>query len=124
MFVQRRKWLSNAIEAMQGADPVKLMLQDIQTLINKDSDVECKECALEDLQQHTEDIDLANGMFAGHGYESNSEMTTALLTNCDYDNTLRCFTCIVAFMAAWTQHDLVRHVCVCVFDKVASTDKF
>jgi len=49
---------------MQGADPVKLMLQDIQVLMSDNSSEECiekKELALENLQQHTEDIDLANG---------------------------------------------------------------
>ena len=49
---------------MQGADPVKLMLQDVQVLMSNscsDDDIEKKEIALENLQQHTEDIDLANG---------------------------------------------------------------
>jgi Nucleotide exchange factor Fes1 len=61
---QRKKWLAEAIEAMQGADPVKLMLQNIQVLLSDSSsedDIEKKELALEDLQLHTEDIDLANG---------------------------------------------------------------
>ena len=50
---------------MQGSDPVKLMLQDIQLLMdpgNTEEDMEKKEVALEDLQLHTEDIDLATGI--------------------------------------------------------------
>jgi hsp70-interacting protein len=61
MSEERRKWLNEAIESMQGADPVKLMLEDIKTILDEASDdIGKKELALESLQLHTEDIDLAN----------------------------------------------------------------
>lgn len=48
---------------MQGVDPVKLMLEDIKILINDgENGIERRQDALEDLQMHCEDIDLANGM--------------------------------------------------------------
>jgi len=62
---QRRQWLSDAIDSLQGSDPVKLMLQDIQVILSTDDDgdtVEKKAEALERLQLHTEDVDLANGL--------------------------------------------------------------
>jgi len=61
---QRRQWLSEAIDSIQGSDPVKLMLQDVQLILTAGDDndaIEKKEEALEDLQLHTEDVDLANG---------------------------------------------------------------
>jgi len=62
---QRRQWLSEAIDSLQGSDPVKSMLQDVQVvLITDDGDDESivkKVGALENLQLHTEDADLANG---------------------------------------------------------------
>jgi len=57
--------LSEAIDSLQGSDPVKLMLQDIQVILGTDDDgdsVEKKSEALENLQMHTEDVDLANGL--------------------------------------------------------------
>jgi len=62
--LQRRQWLSEAIDSIQGSDPVRVMLQDVQLILAADDDadaVERKEEALEDLQLHTEDVDLANG---------------------------------------------------------------
>jgi len=43
------------------------MLQDIQVILSTDSDgdaIEKKEEALENLQLHTEDVDLANGFLS------------------------------------------------------------
>ena len=63
---QRRQWLSEAIDSLQGSNPVKVMLQDIQVILTAGDDfgaVERKQEALEDLQLHTEDVDLANGCF-------------------------------------------------------------
>lgn len=60
---ETRQWLSEAIDSLQGSDPVKLMLQDIQVILSTDDDadaIEKKEEALENLQLHTEDVDLAN----------------------------------------------------------------
>jgi len=63
---QRRQWLSEAIDSLQGSDPVKRMLQDVQVILSSDTDdggdVDKKEDALEDLQLHAEDMDLANGL--------------------------------------------------------------
>ena len=71
-FAQRRQWLQEAIASMSGGDPVKAMLQNVEILLkpseNDETDIVAKELALEDLQLHTEDLDLANGtalFFAG-----------------------------------------------------------
>jgi len=69
LFVwQRRQWLSEAIDSIHGNDPIKLMLQDIQLILttgnaddDDDDNVVKKQEALENLQIHTEDVDLANG---------------------------------------------------------------
>jgi len=56
--------LSEAIDSLQGSDPVKSMLRDIQVVLSTDDDsdyIEKKAEALENLQLHTEDVDLANG---------------------------------------------------------------
>lgn len=61
---QRRQWLSEAIDSLQGSDPVKSMLRDIQVVLSTDDDsdyIEKKAEALENLQLHAEDVDLANG---------------------------------------------------------------
>ena len=67
---QRRQWLSEAIDSIQGNDPIKLMLQNIQLILttgdaddddDDDDTIVKKQEALEDLQIHTEDVDLANG---------------------------------------------------------------
>ena len=61
---QRRQWLSEAIDSLQGSQPIKVMLEDVQLILAAGDDedaVERKEQALEDLQLHTEDLDLANG---------------------------------------------------------------
>ena len=56
--------MSEAIDSLQGSDPVKLMLEYIQVILSTDDDgnsVEKKAEAIENLQLHCEDIDLANG---------------------------------------------------------------
>lgn len=61
MSDENRKWLEEALAGMQGVDPVKLMLEDIKILINDgENGIERRQDALEDLQMHCEDIDLAN----------------------------------------------------------------
>ena len=44
-----------------GKDPVKLMMDDLKVLTKQESTSEEKEEALEDLQMHCEDLDLARG---------------------------------------------------------------
>ena len=61
---QRRQWLSEAIDSLQGSQPIRVMLEDVQVILTAGDDegaVERKQEALEDLQLHTEDLDLANG---------------------------------------------------------------
>lgn len=61
MSSENRKWLEEALAGMQGTDPVKLMLEDIKIIINDtDNSLERRRSALEDLQMHCEDIDVAN----------------------------------------------------------------
>ena len=64
LTVKRRQWLSEAIDSLQGSQPIKVMLEDVQLILAAGDDedaIERKEEALEDLQLHTEDLDLANG---------------------------------------------------------------
>ena len=62
--VQRRQFLENAFRDLEAQDPIKVMLEDIRVILEPgetDDDKQKKERALDDLQMHVEDMDLANG---------------------------------------------------------------
>ena len=40
---QRRQWLSEAIDSLQGSQPIKVMLEDIQVILAADDDEEAVE---------------------------------------------------------------------------------
>ena len=68
-IIQRKQWLSEVMASMQGNDPVKMMIQDVQVLLNGGQEnIEEQAQALEDLQMYCEDIDLANGASIGSDY--------------------------------------------------------
>ena len=64
--VQRCKWLEEALAAMAGNNPIKKMIECIQTLVDGERPMEEQEQALDDLQDYCEDIDLANGSLFTH----------------------------------------------------------
>lgn len=68
MTQDRREWLQGALNQMVGTDPVKLMLELVKTILDHETQDEDREEALEELQMHCEDLDLARDFHKIGGY--------------------------------------------------------
>lgn len=71
MTDERRQFLADAFHDLEAHDPIKVMLEDIKVILEPgetDDDKQKKERALDDLQMHVEDMDLANDFYKIGGY--------------------------------------------------------
>lgn len=60
MSPERRKWLEEALASLRGEDPIKVLLEHIQILLDHTWVEEDHETALDNIKEYCEDLDLAN----------------------------------------------------------------